>query len=213
MANKNQKKSKKQGSKTIKKIYKSAKGPIKNKKVKQTNQTKIKAKMNESEEAPIKKQPSQKSSNENFEDKIEEIRQLLKNNYIQQKKLMNDLKELTTIHKKEVKLTSKSGTRKNSGKHTGFNKPERVPISLRKLLKIEEEMMPRSKVTALMYQYFKDNKMFTVKTKRRIIPNEKIKEIFGMEDDDNITFYNLQMWLKKVYQENLIDDTVLKIDD
>lgn len=144
-----------------------------------------------------------------FDEKIEEIRQALKENYTQQKKLMNDLKELMTLHKKELKLTTKSGNRSNSGKHTGFNKPEPIPPSLKKLLKIKEEMIPRSKITALLYQYFTDNKMYNTKTKKEIIPNQKIREIFGMCDDDNITFYNLQTWLKKVYKEN----NVYKMED
>ncbi|XWV26524.1 SWIB/MDM2 domain-containing protein [Tupanvirus soda lake] len=152
--------------------------------------------------------------NENdFEKKIEDIREALKENYAQQKKLMNDLKELMTIHKKELKLSAKSGNRSNSGKHTGFNKPEPVPPSLKNLLKIEEDMLPRSKITRLMYQYFTDNKMYNRKTKKEIIPNKKIKEIFGMNDSDVINFYNLQTWLKKVYNENYTTDHVLRIED
>lgn len=152
---------------------------------------------------PIKDKKVNKKAekNENFEDKLEKIRTELKENYVQQKKLMNELKELLNIHKKDIKLVSKNGNRTNSGKISGFNKPETVPAPLKKLLKINEDMLPRSKVTALMYQYFTDNKMYNSKTKKEIIPNSKIKEIFGMKDGDVITFYNLQTWLKRVYNE------------
>jgi hypothetical protein len=65
-----------------------------------------------------------------------------------------------------------------------------------------------------MYQYFTDNKMYNTKTKKEIIPNEKIREIFDMNDDDVINFYNLQTWLKKVYNKNsTTDGNVLKIED
>lgn len=157
----------------------------------------------------VKKNPT--NDDDNFEIKIEEIRQALKENYVQQKKLMADLKELMNIHKKEIKLVSKSGNRSNSGKNSGFNKPEIVPLSLRKLLNIDDEMLPRSKVTGLMYKYFTDNKMYNSKTKKEIIPNNKIKKIFGMTDDDVITFYNLQTWLKKVYETS--QNNVLQLDD
>ena len=160
-----------------------------------------------------KKTKKIKSNEQDFENKIEEIRDALKENYIQQKKLMNDLKELTTLHKKEIKLTIRSGNRSNSGKHTGFNKPEPIPPPLKKLLKVEQDMLPRSQITKLMYQYFTDNKMYNRKTKKEIIPNEKIRQIFGMEEDDVINFYNLQTWLKKVYKENLVDENILKIED
>lgn len=125
---------------------------------------------------------------------------------------MNDLKELMLLHKKEIKLSTKSGNRSNSGKYTDFNKPELIPLPLKKLLKIEENMLPRSKITKLMYQYFTDNKMYNKKTKKEIIPNKKIKEIFGMIEDDVINFYNLQTWLKKVYRENTVNDNTLQFE-
>lgn len=152
------------------------------------------------------------NNNNDFDNKIESIKEELQKNYVQQKKLMNDLKELIILHKKEIKLTTKIGNRANSGKLSGFNKPEAVPPSLKKLLKIKEDALPRSTVTKLMYKYFTDNKMYNSKTKKEIIPNAKIKEIFNMNDDDVINFYNLQTWLKKVYNENTTTN-VLKIED
>lgn len=153
------------------------------------------------------------SNNKNFDEKIEEILEALKENYMQQKILMKELKSLRSLHKKEVKLSSKPKKRTNSGKHTGFCKPEPVPPSLKKLLKIKEDSLPRSKITGLMYQYFTDNEMYNTETKKEIIPNSKIKEIFGMEKGDVINFYNLQTWLKKVYEENSDSNTILKIED
>jgi hypothetical protein len=41
--------------------------------------------------------------------------------------------------------------------------------------------------------------MYDIETKREIIPNDKIKTIFGLKTGDVINFYNLQSWLKKVY--------------
>lgn len=169
--------------------------------VKQTKTTKTKVNVNNEVDNEV-----------DFEAKIEEITQALRENYAQQKKLMNDLKELMNLHKKEVKLSAKSGTRANSGKHSGFNKPETVPEPLRKLLKIEDEMLPRSKITNLMYQYFTTNQMYSTKTKKEIIPNDKIKKIFGMKKNDVINFYNIQTWLKKIYDENA-PNTILRIED
>lgn len=141
--------------------------------------------------------------NIDFEEKIQQVREELKENYQKQKKLMNDLRELLCIHKKEIKLSSKNGNRNgNAGKLSGFNKPENIPSSLKKLLKIKENMLPRSKITKLMYQYFTDNKMYNTKTKKEIIPNEEIKKIFKMKEEDVINFYNLQTWLKKVYNSD-----------
>ena len=73
--------------------------------------------------------------------------------------------------------------------------------------------MPRSKITVLMYQYFTDNNMYDTTTKKEIIPNKKIKEIFGVKKDDVINFYNLQTWLKKVYDENPVTDLMSQIEN
>lgn len=147
------------------------------------------------------KSPSHKENNDiDFEDKIRQIREELKENYQQQKKLMNDLKELMNIHKKEIKLTSINGNRTNNiRKMSGFNKPENIPKALKNLLKIEDDELPRSKITKLIYEYFTNNNMYNKKTKKEIIPNKEIKKIFKMKEGDIITFYNLQSWLNKIY--------------
>ena len=193
-----------------KKIRKNISGSKKNPTPKSNSDKKV----NKAEPTKDKKvHKAEELKSDDFEEKLEKIRTDLKENYIQQKKLMNELKELLSIHKKDIKLISKNGNRTNCGKNSGFNKPEAIPPSLKKLLKINEDMLPRSKVTRLMYQYFTDNKMYSTKTKKEIIPNSKIKEIFGMKDGgEPIHFYNLQTWLKKVYDENANKDKKLEID-
>nr|AEX62947.1 putative SWIB domain-containing protein [Moumouvirus Monve] len=49
--------------------------------------------------------------------------------------------------------------------------------------------------------------MYNTKTKKEIIPNSKIRKIFGMKDDDVMNFYNLQTWLKKVYNESNLNNS------
>ncbi|AKI79286.1 putative SWIB domain-containing protein [Acanthamoeba polyphaga mimivirus] len=156
----------------------------------------------QNKKSPKKLLNEKKISSESFDDKLNELREELRENYIRQKKIMNDIKDLANLHKKDLRLAVKSGNRLNSGKHSGFNKPQTVPQSLKDLLKIDDDILSRSKVTELMYKYFTDNKMYNSKTKREIIPNSKIKKLFGMKEGDIITFYNMQTWLKKVYNEN-----------
>ncbi len=146
-----------------------------------------------------KKEKSDETNKEQFENKVESICEQLRENYNQQKKLMNELDELKRMYATDIKL-SKPNKRTDTITYLGFNQPEEIPESLRKLLKIKEELLPRYKVTALLYKYFSDNKMITtVKRQGKIIPNKKIQEIFGMNDKDEIDFYNLQTWLGKIY--------------
>ncbi|QGR53833.1 swib/mdm2 domain-containing protein [Moumouvirus maliensis] len=154
---------------------------------------------------------NKKNLDEDFDKKAEVIMEKLRQNYLEQKKLINDFRELKATHKKEIKCINKSNARSNSGKQTGFNKPEPVPPSLKSLLKIKEDKLPRSKITNLIYQYFTDNNMYNSKTKKEIIPNSKIRKIFGMKDDDVMNFYNLQTWLKKVYSENLDNNNIVEV--
>ncbi len=72
-----------------------------------------------------------------FETKLKEIKKEFREILAQQKKLESDIKQLFSLHKKDLKLQAKSGNRTNSGKYSGFNKPEVVPQKLQKLLKIK----------------------------------------------------------------------------
>lgn len=159
-------------------------------------------------EKPVKtkKDTKSKPESDDFEKKYNSLVKMLKENYSQQKKIQNELKELMSSHKKEIKLVQKAGNRAASNAQKGFNKPEPVPASLKKLLGVEEDMLSRSKVTKLLYKYFTDNDMYNEKTKKEIIPNRKIREIFGMEKDEVITFYSFQTLLKKVYNENVLKE-------
>lgn len=130
-----------------------------------------------------------------FESKLESIRNKLMENYKEQKILMNEMKDLMTLHKKEIKVASKNVST-NAGKCSGFNKPEKVPYSLKIFLDISDTHMSRSRVTQILYQYFRDNKMLSNKI---ITPNKKMKKIFNIDKDKQLNFYNLQSWLKTVY--------------
>ena len=165
------------------------------------NDSELVTKKTQNDNLSQNKKKTDKCKESDFENKMDEILEALNENYIQHKKIMNDMKELILLHKNEIKLTSKSENRIYSGKHSDFNKPEQVPLSLKKLLKIDDDILPRSKVTCLLYQYFTDNNMYN-KTKKEILPNKKIKQIFDMKDSDVITCYNLQAWLKNVYKKN-----------
>ena len=147
------------------------------------------------------RKPNKKTKNnvetKDFDTEYDELVEALQENYKQQKKLMLKLKELKAAHKSELKLKSNG---KNKG--TGFNKPQPVPDSIRKMLKIDEgEEMPRPMVTSLIYEYIKKNNLHNENNKQEIIPNKEMKKAFGMNNDDAMTFQNMQTWIAKVYRE------------
>jgi len=165
----------------------------------------------------IKKKSKSKNNNlsddideNNFENKKKEIIETLREINLLTKKTMIDLKELESIHKKEIKSIGKP-MKKNSGKQSGFNKPVPVPVPLQKLLKLDDRLLARSHVAKLMYKYIEENNLYSPKTKKIIIPNKEMRTIFGMKQNDVMKFENFQTWLKKVYNEN--DELILDIND
>lgn len=127
-------------------------------------------------------------------DKLEEIKNALRENYLEQKRLSNELNQLLKTYHKEVKL-------EENDQCPSINKPERIPECLRQLLGIEEKILPRFEVTRLIYRYFKDHQMYDPKREPEIIANDQIKKIFGMKKGDVISLYNLQSWLRKIYEK------------
>lgn len=145
----------------------------------------------------------------NFENKKESILNVLKEINLLSRQVKLELKELESLHKKEIKNISKN--KKNPDKQFGINKPEPVPKPLQQLLKINDVALPRSHISALIYAYVKKNNLYSPETKKIIIPNKKMRDVFGMKQKDIITFTNFQTWLKKAYSET--DDLILNIND
>lgn len=180
----------------------------------------VKKKSNSKESTLVKKKSKSHNENtpddtdsqleNNFESKKEDIMRTLKEINILTKKVTMDLKQLESMHKKELKLALKTTTKK-SGKQSGFNEAVSVPEPLQKLLGLDDKPLSRSRVTKLMYEYIKENKLYSPKTKRIIIPNKKMRIVFGIKKNDVMKFENFQTWLKKVYNEN--DKLILDIND
>ncbi len=149
------------------------------------------------------KKGSTDSPSESSKKQIEKIRTALEKNYTEQKKLMYELDKLMS-QQNNKNIDGDRTNRINSGNQIKFES-EPVPQSLKKLLKIETESMPRYHVVKLLHEYLMDNKLCDKKTKQ-IIPNKKLIDVFKMEESDTINYYNLQSWLKKVYCENINQD-------
>ena len=77
--------------------------------------------------------------------KFDEIYNKLIINMSQQKKLMMDLNEI--LNNYDIKLSKHNGNRINNHNIIGFNQPKPIPHSLKKLLKIKEDVMSHSEIT------------------------------------------------------------------
>ena len=133
-----------------------------------------------------------------YQKECDALCELLRENYAQHKKLISDLKAVEAKYCTNLKLGQKSNNGTGSSMRTDITKVQPVPNALRKLLKMKEEEATKSKVIAIFHDYLTKNNMCDAKTKR-ITPNSKVRQVFGMDKGDVMDYYNLQSWINKVY--------------
>lgn len=115
-----------------------------------------------------------------------------------------DLKLLERHHRREMKNSRKWRRNRDSSrgqkKPSGFNKPSLVPEAIVELLGLESGVeLPRTQVTKLIYGYIKEHNLQVPEDKRTINPNAALIELFGLAADEQISFYNIQTHIKKLY--------------
>lgn len=133
--------------------------------------------------------------------------------------LQQQLKVLEKDVKKEIKQIQKQNQKKNEEeiikskrKPSGFAKPGNVSNELCKFIECEVgTKLARTKVTQYLFKYIKDNSLtetYSVfneetgknKKKTRIILDDKLKLLLGIEDDDEddeINYFNIQKHMNK----------------
>jgi hypothetical protein len=83
---------------------------------------------------------------------------------------------------------------------SGFAIPTKLSDELYAFLKIQPgTLIARKDVTKLMNTYIVENECRDTKDKRRIIPNAPLQELFCCDEDEHITYFNLQTYMKKHY--------------
>ena len=114
--------------------------------------------------------------------------------------IKTNIKELFKLHKQELKKVDKKKKVRKGNNKSGINKPSEVPKPIRDLLDLEEDiLMARTEVTKRIYGYIKENELQDPSDKRTIVPNNDLKELFGLGDGEEVSFYNIQSYIKKLY--------------
>jgi len=118
-----------------------------------------------------------------------------------------EVKELQSIGKtleKEfnniVKVMSKQKHKSKSNENrtlSGFAMPSLLSKELYGFLNIDEgTRIPRKDVTRMINEYIKQNNLRNESDRRKILPDEKLKKIFNSSDTDEVTYFNLQTFMK-----------------
>ena len=63
--------------------------------------------------------------------------------------------------------------------------------------KEEGTKIARTEVTSALSSYIKDNNLQNQANKKFILPDEKLKSLLGISDDDKLTYFTLQKYMNK----------------
>ena len=110
-----------------------------------------------------------------------------------QKQLLNVMDTIDQ-YEKTLKLKKKRVRTKPA---SGFASPAPVSDEMCDLLYIPRgSLVPRTTITRLLTGYIRSNKLQDPCDGRHIIPNETLKRMFRLDDDETVTFFNIQKYLK-----------------
>ena len=174
-------------------------------------------------------------------DKIEELVKKIeinqKSDSSDLKTLQNLIKEIRKSSEFKKKSNKKSDSDPNEVKKTyGITEPKLLPPNVYKFIeealankKLSEDfitsndifvnftsttLVARTKVNSIIHNYIKTNNLYADKDKRSIYsPDNKLKELFEMKDEEDLNLKNIQTFLKRAYDKFKLDDNKDKSSD
>jgi upstream activation factor subunit UAF30 len=121
--------------------------------------------------------------------------------------LQQSLKQLEKNVKKQMKGLKKEATKnKNKGnrKPSGFAKPSKVTKELCEFMnKTEGTEIARTEVTKALVTYIKENKLENETNSKVIQPDTKLKFLLGLEEGEELTYFNIQKYMNKHFVKNI----------
>jgi len=115
------------------------------------------------------------------------------------KQLEKTVKKQMKGLKKEVSKTKNKGNRQPSG----FAKPSKVTKELCEFMnKAEGSEIARTEVTRALVAYIKENKLENTSNSKIISPDNKLKILLGLHDDQELTYFNIQKYMNKHFVKN-----------
>lgn len=118
------------------------------------------------------------------------------------KQLEKNVKKHMKGLKKEVVKTKNKGNRQPSG----FAKPTKVTKELCEFMnKAEGSEIARTEVTRALVTYIKENKLENTSNSKVISPDDKLKILLGLDDSQELTYFNIQKYMNKHFVKNSIE--------
>ena len=64
--------------------------------------------------------------------------------------------------------------------------------------------MARTEVTKYVTQYIKEQELQDPQNKRHIKPDKKLSKLLGSSDEDDVTYFNLQKYMKHHFPKSVV---------
>lgn len=123
--------------------------------------------------------------------------------------IQQNVKQLEKSIKKQMKGLKKEVTKnKNKGNRlpSGFAKPSKVTKELCEFMnKSEGTEIARTEVTRALVAYIKENKLENTENSKIISPDDKLKILLGLDDSQELTYFNIQKYMNKHFVKNNIE--------
>lgn len=117
--------------------------------------------------------------------------------------LQNDLRGVEKKIKKRVRTLNRQVEKKKYRKKTkpsGFAKPVRISDELCDFLKLEKgTLMARTEVTKKLSEYVKEHNLQDKLNKRKIIPDNRLKNLLKISNETELTYFNIQTFMNIHY--------------
>ena len=108
------------------------------------------------------------------------------------------LEKNITKQMKGLKKDAQKNKNKGNRKPSGFAKPSKVTKELCEFMnKDEGSEIARTDVTCALISYIEQHNLQNGENKKVISPDEKLKSLLNIKDDEVLTYFNLQKFMNK----------------
>lgn len=98
---------------------------------------------------------------------------------------------------KVLKLGSNGSKKTRDVSNSGFMKPVSVTEPMRKFLGLgDNELTRRLDITKTLCDYIKTHNLQNPQDRRIIVPDDKLRQLLGLGQDESLTYYSIQQKLK-----------------
>ena len=115
--------------------------------------------------------------------------------------IQGQMRSLEKIVKKEMKTLKRDaakGRTKGNRKKSGFAQPTLISDELCTFMQKDSgTSIARTEVTQFVIDYIKEKNLQNPDNRKTIIPDTRLKQLLGVEDKDEVTYFNLQKYMNR----------------